>query len=103
MLLEDGSSIEVCAFDNWLTKDAKAKRDAARESGLTPILAKEYDKTQEMARVATEFLMHHGIDVSKTHNECTMIAEVDGVLCRTRNDIFMPGRFSVNVFTFVLI
>lgn len=92
LLLEGGAGIELCQFDNWLTKDAKAKRDASRAAGLTPILTKEYEKTQEMSRVATDFLAYHGIDIHKTNNELTMIAEVDGVLCRTRNDIFMPGR-----------
>lgn len=92
LLLENGKDIMVIAADNWLTKDAKAKRDDARGLGFTPVLTKEYEKTQEMSRVATEFLAGYGIDVSKTDNECTMIAEVDGVLCRTRADIFMPGR-----------
>ena len=92
LLLENGKDIMVIAADNWLTKDAKAKRDDARGLGFTPVLTKEYEKTQEMSRIATEFLASYGIDVSKTDNECTMIAEVDGVLCRTRADIFMPGR-----------
>ena len=92
LLLENGKDIMVIAADNWLTKDAKAKRDDARGLGFTPVLTKEYEKTQEMSRIASEFLKEYGIDVSKTDNECTMIAEVDGVLCRTRADIFMTGR-----------
>jgi hypothetical protein len=92
LLLENGKDIMVIAADNWLTKDAKAKRDDARGLGFTPVLTKEYEKTQEMSRIATEFLASYGIDVSNTDNECTMIAEVDGVLCRTRADIFMPNR-----------
>ena len=92
LLLENGKDIMVIAADNWLTKDAKAKRDDARGLGFTPVLTKEYEKTQEMSRIASEFLKEYGIDVSKTDNECTMIAEVDGVLCRTRADIFIPGR-----------
>ena len=92
LLLENGKDIMVIAADNWLTKDAKAKRDDARGLDFTPVLTKEYEKTQEMSRIASEFLKEYGIDVSKTDNECTMIAEVDGVLCRTRADIFMPGR-----------
>lgn len=92
LLLEDGSGIEMVEADNWLTKAAKEQRDALRAKGLTPILTKDFERTREMARVATEFLAEYGIDVSKTDNECTMIAEVNGVLCRTRADIFMPGR-----------
>ena len=92
LLLEDGAGIEMVEADNWLTKDAKAKRDALRAQGITPILTKDFERTLEMSRIATAFLKDYGIDVTKTDNECTMIAEVDSVLCRTRADIFVPGR-----------
>jgi hypothetical protein len=92
ILLENGNGIEVCAFDNWLTKDSKAKRDAAREAGRTPVLTKDYDRTQEMARIATDMLAAYGIDVATTQNESVMITKVDGVLCRTRPDIYTVGR-----------
>lgn len=92
MLLEGGKGIEACAFDNWMTKEAKAKRDSAREAGLTPVLTKDYERTQEMARIAAAMLADYGIDVATTQNECTMIAEVDGVLCRTRPDIYTGNR-----------
>ena len=92
MLLEGGKGIQVCGFDNWLTKDAKAQRDEARANGLTPILSADHDRVQQMALVATTMLADYGIDVSNTQNECSMIAEVDGTLCRIRADIFMPPR-----------
>ncbi len=91
LLMEDGAGIEEVEADNWLTKAAKEQRDELRAKGLTPILTKDFKRTREMARMATEFLAGHGIDIHKTDNECTMIAEVDGVLCRTRADIFIPG------------
>lgn len=91
MLLENGKGIVVCEFDNWLTKDAKGKRDEARENGYTPVLSADYERTQEMARIAADALKVIGIDVNVTSNECTMIAEVDGVLCRTRPDIYSEG------------
>jgi hypothetical protein len=92
LLLEEGAGVEEVHADNWLTKDAKAQRDELRSRGITPILTKDFERTLEMSRVATEFLKYHNIDVSKTDNECTMITEVDGVLCRTRADIYIPGR-----------
>jgi len=92
LLLEEGAGLEMVEADNWLTKAAKEQRDALRAQGITPILTKDFERTMEMAMVANKFLMEYGIDVSKTDNECTMIAEVDGVLCRTRADIFMTGR-----------
>ena len=78
--------------DNWLTKASKEQRDALRAKGITPILTKDFERTFQMSQVASVFLADYGIDVSKTDNECTMIAEVEGVLCRTRADIFLPGR-----------
>ena len=92
LLLEEGAGIEMVDADNWLTKAAKEQRDALRAQGITPILTKDFERTLEMSRTASEFLKEYGIDVSKTDNECTMISEVDGVLCRTRADIFMLGR-----------
>ena len=92
LLLEEGAGIEMVEADNWLTKAAKEQRDALRAKGITPILTKDFERTLEMSRIASAFLKEYGIDVSKTDNECTMIAEVDGVLCRTRADIFMPRR-----------
>jgi hypothetical protein len=92
MLLENGAGIKVCEFDNWLTKDAKAQRDMAREEGITPILASDYERTQEMARVASEILLAYGLDVKQTANEVTMIAEVDSVLCRIRADIHIHRK-----------
>lgn len=91
MLLENGHGIEVCAFDNWLTKAAKEQRDAARASGMTPVLTADYDRTSEMARIAADALKTLGVDVKATTNEVTMIAEVDSVLCRIRADIHIPG------------
>jgi len=92
LLLEEGAGIEMVEADNWLTKAAKEQRDALRAKGITPILTKDFERTFQMSQVASVFLADYGIDVSKTDNECTMIAEVDGVLCRTRADIFMPNR-----------
>jgi len=88
MLLESGKGIVACNYDNWLTKDAKAAREDARAAGKTPVLVADYERTQEMARIAATMLLSIGIDVKATDNECTMIADVDGALCRARADIF---------------
>lgn len=90
-LLENNKGIVVCSFDNWMTKAAKEQRDEARANGMTPVLTADFDCTQEMARIAADMLKSIGIDVATTQNEVTMIADVDGVLCRTRPDIFTDG------------
>ena len=92
LLLEDGAGIEMVEADNWLTKAAKERRDSLRAKGITPILTRDFERTFQMSQVAAAFLAEYGIDATKTDNECTMIADVDGVLCRTRADIYMPGR-----------
>lgn len=91
VLLEGGKGIVICEFDNWLTKAAKEKRDDARSNGFIPILEADYERTSEMLCIADDSLKSIGVDVNKTDNECTMIAEVDGVMCRTRPDIFTDG------------
>lgn len=91
-LLENNKGIVVCPFDNWQTKAAREMRDAARMNGNTPVLTAEFDAAQTMAKVAADTLRNTlGVDVRETRNEVTMIASLDGVLCRTRPDIFLDG------------
>jgi hypothetical protein len=87
MLLEGGKGITVCDYDNWITKAAKEERDMARFQGFTPVLIADFERTAEMAAIAAEMLKTIGADVSKTSNEVTMIAQIDGATCRTRPDI----------------
>lgn len=91
VLLERGDGIEVLDFENYLTKAAKEARDTARDNNKTPILVKDFEIVEQMAYVATEALKKIGIDVTKTLNEQTIIANIDGVLCRTRPDIIGNG------------
>ena len=41
--------------DNWLTKAAKEQRDALRAKGITPILAKDFERTFQMSQIAAVF------------------------------------------------
>lgn len=91
MLLEDGKGVVVCEFDNWLTKDSRAKRDEARLNGFTPVLKADFELVQNMVKIAKQALESFGVDVSESSNEATMIANVDDVLCRTRPDIYTKG------------
>jgi hypothetical protein len=52
LMLGRGREILVVAATDWRTKDARTQRDAAREKGLTPVLARDYDAAVEMVRVA---------------------------------------------------
>lgn len=48
-VLGTGAEVVVVDADNWLTKAAKAERDAAYAEGKTPVLAKEKAAIDEMA------------------------------------------------------
>jgi hypothetical protein len=43
LLLGRGKDYEIIHAANFMTKDAKAKRDAAREQGLVPVLAHDFE------------------------------------------------------------
>lgn len=58
LLLEGANIIEVCDFDDWRTKDARAKRDAARSAGKVPLLRKHRDDVVAMAAAAEAFILH---------------------------------------------
>lgn len=70
LVLGVGAPIEVIAADNWMTKAAKEQRDAAREAGAIPLLAKDFQRVRDMADVlgshslATSLLMGGKPEVS---------------------------------------
>ena len=51
LLLECRDIIEVCAFDDWRTKDAKNMRDIARQDGKIPLLPHQAELVRRMAGV----------------------------------------------------
>lgn len=49
LVLGEGADIAEIKYDSYLTKAAKADRDAARFDGKTPLLTKEYQQVEAMA------------------------------------------------------
>ncbi|MFB6805410.1 PD-(D/E)XK nuclease-like domain-containing protein [Streptomyces sp. NPDC056387] len=49
LVLGEGADIVEIPYDSYLTKAAKAERDAARFDGLTPLLTKEHEQVKAMA------------------------------------------------------
>ena len=87
MTLGKGAGIAVVDADNWTTKAARQDRDAARDAGLTPMLAAQY----EAACSARNQIWHvlgddFGIDIATGRNEIAAFAEIDGVWCRALVD-----------------
>lgn len=58
-----GTPVEVSPVDynDWRTKAAQAQRDLAREHGMVPMLAREWDDLQEVAASLRKELVEQGI------------------------------------------
>jgi hypothetical protein len=101
LLLErDGSRIVVVDADDWRTKDARAKRDAARAAGKVPVLAHRMAAIESMAGVATEALQRSpslsGVVWDGTVAEHTLVWRDGETWCRSRPDL-MTADHSVVV------
>lgn len=93
LLLEGGDSIFVVeGFDDWRKKEAQQARDAAREMGKTPLLAKQYTEVAAMAKAAEKAIRECtelGITDLRVEgdSELTYIwQEENGIWCRVRVD-----------------
>jgi hypothetical protein len=54
--------VEVCEFDSWRTKDAKAQAEEARAAGKIPLLGKHYDEVAAMVAAVREQLPYLNVD-----------------------------------------
>lgn len=87
---EYASRVAPLDFRDWKTKAAQTARDEARAEGLTPILAKHWDRTLAMVTAVREQLPT--LDVAPPmfaggKSECTLIwQEENGVTCKSRLD-----------------
>ena len=81
--------LSVILADDYRTKAAQAQRDAAREQGLIPILARELDEDSEAARCIVEQLKAKGV-VLPGNKEAVAVWEESAtgvpVLCRGMMD-----------------
>lgn len=94
MLLEGRNVIEVCEFDDWRTKEARARRDAARAAGKTPLLTKHRDDVVAMVSTAEAFIAHSEIAEywPGADSELVGICEEDGTWLRCRFDRITKNR-----------
>lgn len=91
VLLEGAAAVEIIDAQDWRTNAAKAARDAAREAGRIPLLAKVWGDVQAMVKAARVQLDRHkegGHEMfSAGDAERTLIwQEDDGTWCRARLD-----------------
>lgn len=89
----------VLNFKDYRTDAAKAARDAARNDGLIPILGEKMDELMPVVAALRSTLesdypeLLEALTDPETLHEATVIARVNGVLCRTRYDALPPARF----------
>jgi PDDEXK-like domain of unknown function (DUF3799) len=89
LVLGKGKRIETLDYDNFLTKDAKADRDAARAAGKVPVLTKDHNRATAAAQRVTEQLADLAIKLdgeSELAIEWTEETEHGPVLCRCMFD-----------------
>lgn len=89
----------VYEYEDWRSKDARTARDTCRESGIIPILAHKLEPLTAMAaayrrRIERDFpkLASAMVD-PETIKEATIIARINGVMCRSRVDILPPANY----------
>lgn len=94
MLLEgDDGKLACIDADDWRTKAAKEARDSARDSGMVPLLNKDYDKVLRMRDAAFDYLEASEIRgiFADGRPEQTVIAH-DGIWLRGRFDWLTADR-----------
>jgi PDDEXK-like domain of unknown function (DUF3799) len=71
-LVFGGANFHVIDADSYRTKAAQQQRDAAREQGMVPVLAHEYEPAREMAGIIKSRLMCEGIELDKCAKQRTL-------------------------------
>lgn len=101
LLLEGVAGCQVIEADDWRTKAAKEERDAARESGKLPLLAKHWDAVCAMVDATRAQLDRVECDPPLFVDgkpEQTLVWEEDGVTCRARLDWLHDSGYCIDDF-----
>ncbi len=89
LMLHDPNTFEIIDAADWRTKEAKAKRDDARNSGKIPLLKEQWDRVEMMVRSGRRQLEAHKEASDAFTNgkpEMTMIWKEGDIWCRARLD-----------------
>jgi hypothetical protein len=88
LMLGKGAGIEILDFDDFKKDAAKAARDAARERGVIPCLAKNYDRAQKLVIGAIAELKRLNMleDFAEAKKEVTYIWKVGEIWLRSMID-----------------
>lgn len=89
LLLQGETIVEVVDATDWRTKAAQEARDAARDAGRVPLLARHWQAVRDMVDAAREQLAAVDADpavFAAGRPEQTLAWEEDGVACRALVD-----------------
>ena len=92
LILEgDASRIDVVDATNYLTKAAKAARDASYAAGRTPLLPHEWETVTAMAKAVADHDTAGPLLTGHTP-EVSVFADLYGQPCKARLDAWHPDR-----------
>lgn len=96
-LLEPGAGLLVVDAADWRGKEAQAQRASARERGLTPLLAHQYQQVQAMCDAATAYLGQSeiGLTWSTGTSEVTALWQEGPTWLRARFDRLSDDRRAI--------
>jgi len=91
LVLGQGRTVKVIEADSYRTKDAKARRDEARDAGFIPLLSADYETAQAIAFACGKQLADTELSgiFDAGDAEMTAVWQEPGAWCRSRID-FMP-------------
>lgn len=96
LLLGKGAEIEVCAFADFRSADARAQRDTAIAAGRIPVIASKYEGLARSAEGIRASLLEYNIDldggIPEMAIEWTEPGEHGDVLCRGKMDLAITKR-----------
>ena len=96
-LVFGGANFHVIDAADYRTKKAQTARDEARESGMVPVLADEFEPARKMAGNIKSRLLMEGIDLEQCEKQKTLQwTSAEGVECEGTPDLFI-GAITIDL------
>ena len=97
VFLEGIDAVAIVPFDDWRTKAAKDERDAARDAGKIPLLARDYERVEEMlVAVRAQLAVRDDALFENGKPETTLVWEERGVTLRARLDWLLDDESEIH-------
>lgn len=99
LILEGTTRAVRLDFADWRTNTARTARDEAREAGLIPLKAEQYERTLEMVGAVRAQLVLHRADPPLLQDgapETTLRWDENGVECKARIDWLRDDRSAID-------